>query len=107
MTTFDSREKAFEDRFAHDAEMVFKATARRDRLFGEWLAGELGYSGEKAASYAKDVVQSDLEEPGDADILRKVRADIDAAGLEISDHMLNTKLDECMAAAKGQIASEV
>ncbi len=106
MTTFDSREKAFEDKYAHDSEMMFKATARRNRLFGEWIAGKLGLAGAEAKDYGKAVVQADLEEPGDADIMRKVKSDLKAAGLEISDHRLETRLDECMAEAKAQILDE-
>ena len=105
MTTFDRRERAFEDKFAHDDTMIFKARARRNRLFGEWLGTELGMSGETLKAYAADVVKADLEEEGDGDILRKVRADIDAAGLDISDHKLDKQLTEFMCVAKGQIAS--
>lgn len=80
MTTFDKREEAFEKKFAHDEEMRFKLTARRNRLFGEWVAERLGKSGEAAKAYATEVVLADFEEIGDDDVLRKVRQDLNAAG---------------------------
>ena len=107
MTTFDGREKAFEDKYAHDEAMMFRARARRNRLFGEWLAGELGLSGEAVKDYAAAVVKSDLEEEGDEDVLRKVLADIEANGLDLSKHRLEKHLEEFMETAKTQIMSEV
>lgn len=104
MTTFDSREQAFENKYAHDAEMQFKARARRNRLFGEWLAGELGLTGEDVADYAASIVKADLEEEGDADIIRKVRADLDAYKISVSDHKIELKLSEYLAVAKEQLA---
>ncbi|MFC3050812.1 DUF1476 domain-containing protein [Kordiimonas pumila] len=105
MTTFNDREKAFEDKYAHDAEMMFKARARRNRLFGEWLAAEvLGLSGDAVAAYGKDVVKADLEEEGDDDVLRKVHADMEAKGIDVSDHRLEKRLDEFLAIAKSQLA---
>lgn len=107
MTTFDNREQAFENKYAHDAEMNFKARARRNRLFGEWLAGEMGLTGDAVASYAKEVVKSDLEEEGDQDVIRKVVADVQAKGLDLSAHRLEKHLHEFMDEAKRQIMSEV
>ncbi|WP_417463926.1 DUF1476 domain-containing protein [Kordiimonas sp.] len=106
MTTFDGREKAFEDKFAHDEAMMFKARARRNRLFGEWLAGELGLSGDEVKNYAASVVKADLEEDGDADVLRKVMKDIEAKGLDLSEHRIEKHLEEFFAQAKIQIMSE-
>lgn len=107
MTTFDSREKAFENKYAHDAEMMFKARARRNRLFGEWLAGEMGLSGDAVAAYAKEVVKADLEEDGDQDVIRKVVADVQAKGMDLSAHRLEKHLHEFMDEAKRQIMAEV
>lgn len=107
MTTFDNREKAFENKFAHDAEMMFKARARRNRLFGEWLAGEMGLSGDAVAAYAKEVVKADLEEDGDQDVIRKVVADVQAKGMDLSAHRLEKHLHEFMDEAKRQIMAEV
>ena len=107
MTTFDGREKAFEDKFAHDEAMLFKARARRNRLLGEWLAGELGLSGDDVKTYAASVVKADLEEDGDEDVIRKVMKDIEAKGLDISRHRIEKHLDEMMVAAKAQLMQEV
>ncbi|WP_262689477.1 DUF1476 domain-containing protein [Kordiimonas aestuarii] len=107
MTTFDGREKAFEDKFAHDEAMMFKARARRNRLLGEWLAGELGLAGEDVKAYAASVVKADLEEDGDEDVIRKVMKDIQAKGVDISRHRVEKHLDEMLAQAKVQLMSEV
>ncbi len=80
MTTFDDRKDAFEKKFAHDEELRFKATARRNKLLGLWAAEKLGKSGADADAYAKSVVLADFEEAGDDDVLRKVRADLEASG---------------------------
>ena len=106
MSTFDDREKAFESKFAHDEEMLFKARARRNRLFGEWVAEQLGLSGEAATDYASSIHVADLEEEGDEDIYRKVRADLEAASVEVSDHRLEKLMAELEAEAKEQIFSE-
>ncbi|MDF2813788.1 MAG: hypothetical protein K0S56_4819 [Microvirga sp.] len=76
MAGFDERKDAFEKKFAHDEELRFKATARRNKLFGLWAAEQLGKSGTDADAYAKSVVLADFEEAGDADVLRKVQADL-------------------------------
>lgn len=107
MTTFDSREKAFEDKFAHDADLMFRARARRNRLFGEWLAGEMGLSGDAVKDYAGSIVAADLEEEGDADVVRKVAADLDGSDISMTDAEIETKLNSFMDEAKSQIMSEV
>lgn len=81
MTTFDSREAAFENKFAHDAELQFNVAARRNKLFGLWAAQKLGRSGEAAEAYAGSVVIADLAEPGDEDVIGKVINDLAAAGI--------------------------
>lgn len=106
MTTFDSREKAFEDKFAHDADLMFRARARRNRLFGEWLAGEMGLSGDAVKDYAGSIVAADLEEEGDADVVRKVASDLDGSSIEMTDAEIETKLNSFMDEAKSQIMSE-
>lgn len=105
MTTFDEREKAFERKFAHDEELRFKATARRNRLFGLWAAEKLGLSGTEAADYAKSVVKADFAEPGDADVLRKVRGDLEAKGVAGADEVERVLIDK-MAEALRQIETE-
>ncbi|MEP1933095.1 MAG: DUF1476 domain-containing protein [Roseibium sp.] len=106
MSTFDKREQGFESKFAHDEELRFKATARRNKLLGLWVAGLLGYDGSKAEDYAKEVVRSDFEEPGDEDVFRKIRADLDAANVEQSDHQVRRTMDELMATAVEQLQNE-
>jgi hypothetical protein len=103
MTTFDKREEGFEKKFAMDADQRFKAEARRNRLLGLWAAEKLGISGDAAAAYAKEVVASDFEEAGDADVLRKVLADLTAKGIAITEPELRVKMDELMAAAVMQV----
>ena len=84
MTTFDDRKDAFENKFALDEELRFKATARRNKLLGLWAAEKLGKSGAEADAYAKSVVLADFEEAGDGDVIRKVKADLEAGG--VCDH---------------------
>ena len=106
MTTFDDRKRQEETRFKHDQELAFKARNRGNRLFGLWIAEQLGLSGEAAQNYAKDVVVADFEAPGDDDIFAKVRADLEAKSIEISDHLLLKHLQEYRQLAAEQIKSE-
>ena len=106
MSGIDDREKAFENKFAHDEALRFKAEARRNKLLGLWAAEKLGKAGEDAEAYAKEVIRSDFEEPGDEDVFRKVRADFDAAGVDQSDHQIRRTMDELMATAKDQVMKE-
>ncbi|MBO6511272.1 MAG: DUF1476 domain-containing protein [Roseibium sp.] len=106
MSTFDKREKGFENKFAHDEELRFKATARRNKLLGLWAAELLGYEGDKAEDYAKEVVRADFEEPGDEDVFRKIREDFDANNVDQSDHQIRRNMDELMHKAVEQIQNE-
>jgi hypothetical protein len=106
MTTFDDRKRQEETRFKHDQELAFKARNRGNRLFGLWVAEQLGLSGEAAQSYAKDVVAADFEAPGDDDIFTKVRADLEAKSIAISDHLLIKHLQDYRQVAAEQIKSE-
>jgi hypothetical protein len=103
MTTFDKREDAFEKQFAHDEELKFKATARRNKLLGLWAAEKLGLNGAEADSYALAVVMSDFEEAGGHDISLKIRKDFDAKGVEQSDHQISRHMNELMAKAIADI----
>jgi hypothetical protein len=103
MTTFDDRENAFEAKFAHDAEMQFKAEARRNRLLGLWAAGLLGKAGDEAADYARDVIRADFEEAGDDDVVRKVKADLGDLATEAK---IRDMLIEFMREAKSQLVAE-
>lgn len=106
MTTFDKREDAFEKRFAHDAELRFKAEARRNKQLGLWAAALLGKTGADAEAYAKEVVAADFEEAGEEDVFRKIRADFDAAGVAQSDHQIRRTMDELMQKAIDRIRNE-
>jgi hypothetical protein len=103
MTAFDDRRNSFEKQFAHDEELRFKATARRNKLFGLWVAGRLGKSGDEAEAYAKSVVLADFEEAGDGDVLRKVRQDLEGAGKSAGDAELQAKLSELTGRAIEEI----
>ena len=104
MTTFDKREEAFEKKYALDEEQKFKATARRNKKLGAWIAEKLGLSGADADAYAKTVVAADFEEAGDDDVFRKVRADLDAKGLKnISDAEIQAKMAELLAVAAAEV----
>tara|TARA_R110002124_G_scaffold240725_1_gene405984 strand:- start:1654 stop:1977 length:324 start_codon:yes stop_codon:yes gene_type:complete len=106
MSTFDKREDSFENKFAHDAALQFKVAARRNKLLGLWVAGLMGLDAAAAAEYAKSVVVADLAEAGDEDVFRKVRGDLDAKGVEQSDHQIRRTMDELLAEAKNQIQTE-
>jgi len=103
MSKFDDREKAFENKFARDEELKFKATVRRNKLLGLWAAEQLGLRGEAAEDYAKEVIKSDFEEPGDEDVFRKVQSDFRAKNVDQSDHQIRRTMDELMAEAVKQI----
>jgi hypothetical protein len=107
MTTFDDREKQFESKFKHDQELQFKVEVRRNKLLGLWAAELLGLDAREADVYAKDVVSSDFQEPGDADVVRKVLSDLEGKGVEMSEHRLRRKMDELMATAKNQVMKEL
>ena len=105
MSTFDKREEGFEKKFAHDEELRFKANARRNKLLGQWAAEKLGLFGPEADAYAKEVVMSDFEAPGDDDVFAKVRKDFDAKGVAQSDHQIRRTMDDLMAQAIEAIKS--
>ena len=104
MSTFDNRETAFENKFAHDAEMQFKAEARANKLLGLWAAELLGKSGDDAATYAAEVVKSDFEEAGHEDVFRKVSGDL---GDKADEATIRAKMASCTAEAKSQLLAEV
>jgi hypothetical protein len=104
MPSFDDREKAFENKYAHDADMQFRAEARRNKLVGLWAAELMGMTGETAAAYAKDVVAADFEEAGIEDVVRKVKADL---GDKASADEIRAKMAEMLPVAKAQLMQEV
>lgn len=101
MTTFDKREEGFEKKFAHDEELRFKATARRNKLLGLWAAALLGKMGPDADAYAKEVVMADFEEAGDEDVFRKVAKDLAEKG--VSEAQVRAQMHELLAQAVAQI----
>lgn len=103
MTTFDERERGYESKFAHDANLRFKADARRNRLLGEWAAGLLGKQGDDARAYALTIVTSDFEEPGYEDVFRKLAADLDG---KAGESEIRTKMAELLVVARHQIIDE-
>ena len=103
MTTFDEREQAFENKFAHDQEMAFRITARRNRLLGQWAAALMKLTPEEADSYAKGVVQADFEEAGDEDVIRKLLGDLTSAGVDIDDARIRAALDAKTVDARRQL----
>lgn len=107
MTQFDNREKAFESKYAHDQELQFKVMARRNKLLGLWAAGEMGLTGDAAGEYAISVVKSDFQEAGDNDVYRKVKADLDAKQVDVSEHRVRKQMEDLLVVAKQQIADEV
>ena len=103
MTQFDDRERAFETKFAHDEDMKFRITARRNRLLGEWAARQMGLTDAESESYAKDVIRADFEEAGDNDVIRKVQGDLTAAGIEIDEDAIAEALRNKEIEARRQI----
>ena len=103
MAQFDDRRDAYENKFAHDEELRFKATARRNKLLGLWAAEKLGKSGQEADSYVKSVVMADFEEAGDGDVLRKVKHDFEGAGLDMSESAIRSRMDELLIQAASDI----
>ncbi len=104
MTQFKDRENAFEKKYAHEEELDFAVEARCCKIFGVWMGGQLGLSGAEADAYAMEVVESNLDEPGFEDVMRKVNADIEEKGLEIAEETLRLELDKALIEAKKQLA---
>ena len=107
MTTFDDRERAFETKYAHDEELRFRVTARRNRLLGHWAARLMGLSEAEADAYAKDVIRADFEEAGDEDVVRKLLGDLTAAGVDCDDAKIREALAHKEAEARRQIMEQI
>jgi hypothetical protein len=106
MVSLNDRERAFEAKYANDQEAQFKLTARRNRIFAEWAASKLGIAGDDREAYSDSVIVSDLAEPGDGDILRKVKADFEQASIEVREQELKDQLDLARIAAQDKIVSK-
>jgi hypothetical protein len=103
MTTFDNRERGFENKFVLDQEQEFRAGARRNKALGHWAAGLMGLEGAHEGDYVKAVVKSDFELPGDEDVLRKVFEDLKGSGVSVTEGEVRMKMDELLAQAREQI----
>jgi hypothetical protein len=106
MTDFKDRERGEEAKFAHNEEMMFRITARRNRLLGEWAAELMELSAEECDAYAKSVVQADFEEAGDEDVIRKLLGDMTSAGIDTSDAEVRAALDAKMIEARRALMGE-
>ncbi len=106
MSGFSDRQKQFEEKFQHDQDLQFRVINRRNKLLGLWAAEILGKSGDDAEAYAKEVVLSDLEEPGDDDVVRKLLGDFEAAKVEVSEHRVRHQMEQLLPTAKEQIMKE-
>jgi hypothetical protein len=105
-SSFDKREQGQEAKYAHDREVAFKVSARRNKLLGLWAAELMGLAGADAEAYAKQTVMADFDEPGDDDVFRKVKADLAAANVDVSDHDLRRKMDGLVRVASEQIEAD-
>ena len=105
MTTFDEREKAFENKFAHDQDLKFKAESRRNKALAEWAGAKLGLTGAALEDYIKAVRRADLAEKGDDDVFGKVKADLAAKGLKVEDADIRKVMGEALAKAVADIES--
>ena len=100
MSTFDEREKSFEKKFAHDEELQFKVSARRNKYIGQWVSQILGYNLDQEKDYIQAVIKADFAEAGDEDVFRKVKADL--KDHNISDEEIRKKMDELNEKAKSE-----
>lgn len=105
MSQFDDRQRAEEAKYQLDQQLEFKAQARRAKLVGLWAAAQMGLSDGAAEDYAKSVVIADLEEAGAEDLFRKIRADLDLHAVQLSDHQIRAKMEECLAEARASVQS--
>lgn len=106
MSTFDEREKGFEQKYKHDQELQFKVNARRNKLLGQWAAEQMGMTGAAAEAYAKEVVAADFEKAGDSDVVAKVLKDLNAKGRATTEPQLRREMDRLLAVAKDQIMKQ-
>jgi len=102
MSSFDEREKGFEKKFAHDEELQFKISARRNKYIGQWASQILGYNLEQEKEYIQSVIKADFAEAGDGDVFRKIKADL--KDNNISDEEIRKKMDELYEKAKSDFS---
>jgi hypothetical protein len=105
MTTFNEREKGYEQKFAFDSELKFKAESRRNKALAEWAGAKLGLMGDALDAYVREVRKADLAEQGDDDVFRKVKGDLEAKGIKVEDAEIRSFMAEALAKAVGEIES--
>jgi hypothetical protein len=106
MTTFDKRKEGFERKFTFEQERKFRVEARRNKLLGLWAAEKLGFTGDAALAYARDVVAADFEEAGDGDVVRKVLADLRAKDAAITEQAIRARMNDLAAQALAEVKAE-
>ncbi len=106
MPTFDDREKGFEGKYAHDKEFAFKVMARRNKLLGLWAAELLGFDGDAAGAYAREVIESDFQETGEEDVFAKVWGDLQAKSIDVSEQKVRGQMAELLEQARTQLTNE-
>ena len=104
MSSFDDRKKGFENKFARDEETLFKISAKRNKLLGEWVADKLNKTDKDKENYILEVIKSDLAEPGDEDVFKKVKNDLSLGGFNDIDQEIREKMSEFMETAKKNIS---
>ena len=104
MSSFDDRKKGFESKFAHDEETLFKINAKRNKFLGEWVADKLKKTDKDKEDYILEVIKSDMAEPGDEDVFRKVKNDLSQGGFNNIDEEIRNKMDEFMEVAKKAVS---
>ena len=105
MSQFDERKSAEESNYVRNEELDFKVVARRNKLLGAWAAGLMGLEGDAASDYAKSVVVADFEEAGEDDVFRKVKGDLQAKGLDTSDHQIRREMESLLETARAQLTA--
>ncbi|QQP91867.1 DUF1476 domain-containing protein [Skermanella sp. TT6] len=106
MTTFEERERAFENKFKHDEELLFKIQVRRAKLLGLWAADQMKFEKPEADAYARAIVDADFEEAGPADIVRRVCTDLERHGIDISRHRVEKEAEQLLQVARQQITTQ-
>jgi hypothetical protein len=103
MSSFNEREKGFENKFTHDQETAFKVAARRNKLLGLWAAEQMGLADNQADAYAREVISADLQEAGEEDVYRKIAGDFAAKGVDASEHRIRREMAAMLDLARDQI----
>ena len=104
MSSFDDRKKGFESKFAHDEETLFKINAKRNKLLGEWVADKLNKTDKDKENYILEVIKSDLAEPGDEDVFKKIKNDLSLGGFNDIDQEIREKMSDFMETAKKNVS---